>query len=162
MVPPPAPGDPQNIVDRQTKQLLENSTNLRKNEEAQLDQQVELSRPRPIVDHRATLNHNQDRVSAVQAEVIPVFYYFQLYDDEKDVGYVELTEIRAIILPVRPHYVKFDLTSAMIKFLNLKGVILGLAIDDTNMYLTNFLGICTTYTILGVDQKALIWKFFPF
>lgn len=38
-------------------------------------------------------------------------------------GYVELVEMGAIIPPVLPPNVKFDITSAMIHLLKLKGVI---------------------------------------
>lgn len=50
----------------------------------------------------------------------------------------------------------------MIQLLNLKGVFLGLATDDTNMHLANFIGICTSYTILGVDQKVFKVAVVPF
>lgn len=61
----------------------------------------------------------------------------------------------SIIPPTRPPNVKFDITSAMVELLNLKGVIFGLSIDDPNIHLSNFIGICTSYTIPMVDQEAL-------
>lgn len=50
----------------------------------------------------------------------------------------------------------------MIQLLNLKGVFSGVETDDANLYLANFTGIFTSYTILGVDQKALRLRLFPF
>lgn len=54
---------------------------------------------------------------------------------------IELTETRAIIIPTLPPNVKFDITSVVNQLLNLKGVFVGLPTDDTNMHLTNFIGI---------------------
>lgn len=54
----------------------------------------------------------------------------------------------------------FDITSAMIKLLNLKGVFTRVATDDGNMQLANLTRICTSYIIPGVDQEELrLWLF---
>lgn len=68
----------------------------------------------------------------------------------------------AIILFTLPPGVKFHITSSMIQFLNLKDVFVGLAMDDANMNLINIIGICTSYTIRGVDQEAFRLTFFLF
>lgn len=62
-VPPLGPGDPQNISNRQIKQILAEVTNQRrKAEETRLAQQAELAKPRPLVDCQVVLEDNRDRV----------------------------------------------------------------------------------------------------
>lgn len=56
----------------------------------------------------------------------------------------------------------FDITNAMIQLLNLKGVFAGLPNDDINVYLINFIGICSSHTITWVDKEDLRLRFFPF
>lgn len=87
--------------------------------------------------------------------------YLQLYDNKEDVGYVEPTKIWAFISPTLPLVLKFDKTSDIIKLLNLKGVFVGLSMNDEN-YLANFIRIYTFYTIPGVDQVALRLRLFFF
>lgn len=77
-------------------------------------------------------------------------------------GYAEPTEIGVIILSVLLPNVKFNITSDMIQLLNLKVVFVGLLTFDAIMHLINFIGICTLYTISGVDQKALRLDYFLF
>lgn len=50
----------------------------------------------------------------------------------------------------------------VLRLLYLKGIFVGLAADDAIIYLENFIGICTSYTIPRVDQEALRLKVFPF
>lgn len=57
---------------------------------------------------------------------------------------------------------KFDITSALIQLLNLKGVFVILLTDVANMDFVNFNGIYISYAILGLDQEALRLKLFPF
>lgn len=56
-------------------------------------------------------------------------------------GHVKSVEIGAIIPPALPSNVKFDITSALIQLLKLKGIFLGADIDDANTYHANFVGI---------------------
>lgn len=55
--------------------------------------------------------------------------------------YIKLAEIRAIVPPILPHNVNFDITSEMIQLLNLKDVFFGAAIDYANIHIANFTGI---------------------
>lgn len=52
-----------------------------------------------------------------------------------DLGYVDLTEIEAIISPALLLNMMFDVTNCMIQLLNLKGVLVGSPTDETNMHL---------------------------
>lgn len=84
--------------------------------------------------------------------MILAYQYFQPYkNDEEDMGYVDLTKTGAIVPPVLPLDVKFNISSSMIRLLYLKGTVDGSPTDDTNMHLENFIGICISYTILEVD-----------
>lgn len=94
--------------------------------------------------------------------MILAYQYLPIYDKDKDIGYVEPAETRDIVAHVLPPYVNFDITSIMIQLLHLKGAFSGLKTDDENMYLSNFIGMCTSYTIPWVNQKALRLQLFPF
>lgn len=52
--------------------------------------------------------------------------------------------------------------SDMIKLLNLKGLFAGLPIDDKNIHIVNFCGICTSYNLPGVSQDTLRLKLLLF
>lgn len=56
----------------------------------------------------------------------------------------------------------FNITSAIIKLLNLKSVFVGLPTNNANMYLINFVEIFTSYNISWIDQEALRLMLFPF
>ncbi|KAF3678893.1 hypothetical protein FXO37_04142 [Capsicum annuum] len=141
------------FVDLENDQKTTLSRERREVKEARLAAKVELSqqgglvRPRQVVDHQILIR---------RAPFIPAYQHLDLYEEEdEDLGYVEPTESGSIISPTLGHNVKFDITSAMIQLLNLKGVFLNAAKDDTNMHITNFLRICTYCTIPRVDQEAL-------
>lgn len=89
------------------------------------------------------------------------YQYLPSYEDEEDVGYVEPVEIEAIIPPALPLNMKFDIISDNIQLLNLRGVFVGLPIDDLNLHLAYFIGIFTPYTTLGVNQESLRLRLFP-
>lgn len=73
-------------------------------------------------------------------------------DTEKDLEYIETTEIGAIFAYCIPLSVKFNITSARIELLNVKVVFIGLPSDDANIKLTNTLRICTSNAIHTVNQ----------
>lgn len=75
---------------------------------------------------------------------------------------VDPAKTGAIVPPTLTPNVKFHITTVIIQLLNLKGALSGEAIDDANMHLTNFIRICTSYTIPRVDQEALRLWLFPF
>lgn len=52
--------------------------------------------------------------------------------------------------------------SVMIQLLNLKGMIVGLPIDDANMNVMNFVRICSSFNLPRVSQEILLIKLFPF
>lgn len=56
---------------------------------------------------------------------------------------------------------KFNITSTMIKLLNLKGLFDDLPGDDSNMYLMNFFTIFKSFDNPGVDQNAIRLRLFP-
>lgn len=72
-------------------------------------------------------------------------------DDEEDFGYVELTNTGFIIPSGLPPGIKFDIMSAMIQLLNMKGVSARLPADDADLHFANFIGIYSSYTILEVN-----------
>lgn len=94
--------------------------------------------------------------------MIPSYQYLQLYDEDKDLGYVEPTKTEAIVPLVLLPNVIFDFTSAMIQFLNLNNTFLGSTTDDANMHLPNFTRICLSYAILEIYQEALRLRLFLF
>ncbi|KAH0669197.1 hypothetical protein KY289_023690 [Solanum tuberosum] len=69
--------------------------------------------------------------------------------------------IGAIVLPALPPGVKFTITSTMIQLLNLKGMFRGAAGDDANQHLMNFVAICKSQEIPGVNQTAMRLRLFP-
>ena len=72
----------------------------------------------------------------------PPLQYPPIYERlEEDLSYLEPVETGVIIPPELPEGTKFDITSAIIHLLNLKGVFLGLPTDDTNMHVMSFMGI---------------------
>ncbi|KAF3672677.1 hypothetical protein FXO37_07403 [Capsicum annuum] len=159
---PPTKGV-QDIIDRQTGDIL-SQTKAEKGvvEEAQrIAWDVDLAKQKQAVDHRAALGRDQNIARGACVQVIPAYQYVQPYiDDKEDMGYVEPTETGAIVLPILLPGIKFDITSVMIQLLTLKGMFVGLPIDDANLHLTNFLVICNSYTDLG--QEALRLRCFPF
>ncbi|KAK4721276.1 hypothetical protein R3W88_011509 [Solanum pinnatisectum] len=68
---------------------------------------------------------------------------------------------RVIVLPALPPSVKFTITSTMIQLLNVKGMFKGVAGDDANQHLMNFVAICKSQEILGVSQTTMRLRLFP-
>ncbi|KAK4706510.1 hypothetical protein R3W88_033927 [Solanum pinnatisectum] len=68
--------------------------------------------------------------------------------------------IGAIVLPALPPSVKFTITSTMIQMLNLKGMLRGVAGDDANQHLMNFVVMCKSQEIPGVSQTTMRLRLF--
>jgi len=66
----------------------------------------------------------------------------------------------AIVLPALPPSVKFRITSTMIQLLNLKAMFRGAAGDDANKDLMNFVAICKSQEIPGVNQTSMRLRLF--
>ncbi|KAK4709999.1 hypothetical protein R3W88_004512 [Solanum pinnatisectum] len=67
----------------------------------------------------------------------------------------------AIVLPALLPSVKFTITSTMIQFLNLKCMFRGAVGDDENQNLMNFVAICKSQEISGVNQTTMRLRLFP-
>jgi len=81
--------------------------------------------------------------------------------DEDDADLDGAGATGAIVLPALPLGVKFTITSTMIQLLNLKGMFRGAAGDDANQHLMNFVAICKSQEIPGVNQTAMRLRLFP-
>lgn len=76
----------------------------------------------------------------------------QFYEDDNDVvGLNDVSVIGTIVPPLLSIGVKFDITSIMIKLLNMKRVLSGNTVDD-QLHLMDFLGICKDYKLPNMNK----------
>ncbi|PHT50055.1 hypothetical protein CQW23_09802 [Capsicum baccatum] len=99
----------------------------------------------------ATPANRRDRQARFRHERRPVQPAFD--DDDDDLDGDGATG--AIILPPLAPGPKFNITSTMIQLLQLKGLFSGLAGDDSNMHLINFISTCKSFDNPGIGQNAI-------
>ncbi|PHT48304.1 Acidic endochitinase [Capsicum baccatum] len=80
-------------------------------------------------------------------------------DDDDDLDGAGATG--SIIPPPLAPGAKFNITSTMIQLLQLKRLFCGLAGDDPNMHLINFISICKSFDNPSVGQNAIRLRLFP-
>ncbi|PHT50167.1 hypothetical protein CQW23_09914 [Capsicum baccatum] len=95
-----------------------------------------------------------------QARFRPERRAVQIPSDDDDLDGAGATG--AIIPPPLAPRAKFNNTSTMIQLLQLKGLFGGLAGDDPNMHLINFISTCKSFDNQGVGQNAIRLRLFPF
>ncbi|PHT32091.1 hypothetical protein CQW23_28428 [Capsicum baccatum] len=105
----------------------------------------------------ATPANRRDR----QARFRPERRAMQISFDDDDDDLDGAGAIGAIIPPPLAPEAKFNITSTMIKLLQLKGLFGGHAGDDSNMHLVNFISTCKSFDNLGVRQNAIRLCLFP-
>ncbi|PHT49293.1 hypothetical protein CQW23_13501 [Capsicum baccatum] len=114
----------------------------------------ELLNPRRADEVAAPMNR-RDR----QARMRPEHRAVQVpFDNDDDL--VGASATGAIIPPPLAPGAKFNITSTMIQLLQLKGLFGGLAGDDPNMHLINFISTCKAFDNLGVGQNAIRLRLF--
>ncbi|PHT48061.1 hypothetical protein CQW23_12269 [Capsicum baccatum] len=108
----------------------------------------ELLNPRRDAE-MATLANRRDR----QARFKPERRAIPFDDDDDDLDGAGATG--TIIPPLLAPGAKFNIMSTMIQLLQLKGLFGGLAGDDPNMHLINFISTCKSFDNPGVEQNAI-------
>ncbi|PHT36007.1 hypothetical protein CQW23_23707 [Capsicum baccatum] len=105
----------------------------------------------------ATPANRRDR----QARFWPEHRAMQIPFDDDDDDFDGAGATEAIIPPPLAPGAKFNITSTMIQLLQLKGLFGGLAGDEPNMHLINFISTCKSFDNPGVGQNAIRLRLFP-
>ncbi|PHT51635.1 Pentatricopeptide repeat-containing protein [Capsicum baccatum] len=108
-------------------------------------------------DEVATPTNRRNRQAKFRLERRSMQIPFDDDDDDLD----EAGSTRAIIPPPLAPGSKCNITSTMIQLLQLKGLFCGLAGDDPNMHLINFISTCKSFDNPGVGQNTIRLRLFP-
>ncbi|KAF3656493.1 hypothetical protein FXO38_14124 [Capsicum annuum] len=120
-------------------------------EDMTVDDLINLANRRHVEDITASMNRNMNKNLPFRMRPDRQVVQFDLDVDKID----RVDATGAIIPPTLEPGAKLNITTTMIQLLHLKGMFSGLAGDNPNMHLVNFINICKSFDNPGVGKNAI-------